>query len=109
MISETQILPSVRNLPKFLAETKYAEPDDPINSNYADLNQGLTFFQRMTTDPLMNKSFSGFMSGFAESRLDWTEIYDIEELVRGFDFGDTSKKLLVDIGGSRMCLFLRSP
>lgn len=92
----------MQNLPKFLAETAYEEPADPLNTNYSHLTpERLGFFQRMTTDTLLSKSFSGFMSGFAEFRLDWTEIYDIKELLRGFEFNDTRKKLLVDIGGSR--------
>lgn len=44
------------------------------------------------------------MSGFASLRLDWTEIYDVGNLLQGFEFDDTNKKLLVDIGGSRKCL-----
>lgn len=101
-IREMQITPSVKNFPKFLAESGYQEPVDPLNSNYSNVTpDGLTFFDHMTTHPLLSKSFSKVMSGFAEFRLDWTEIYDINELLRDFEFNDTGKKLLVDIGGSR--------
>lgn len=62
----------------------------------------------MTSDPVLSKSFRGFQSGFADFRLDWTDIFDIEGLLSGFDFGDTSRKLLVDVGGSRKLPLLSS-
>lgn len=100
--SETQVIPSVLNFPNFLARTNYQDPVDPLHSNYMDLTpERLNFFQRMSTDAQMNKSFSGFMSGYAEARLDWTQLYDFNELLHGFGFEDASHKLLVDVGGSR--------
>lgn len=106
-LSDTQLQPAARNLPGFLARTDYEEPIDPNNSNYAELTpEGLNFFQRMTSESVLSKSFRLFQSGFAEFRLDWTDIFDLEGLLKGFEFEDTRKKLLVDIGGSRKLPFL---
>lgn len=40
------------------------------------------------------------MQGFAEFRLDWTEIFDTNKLLDGFDFDSQDSKLIIEIGGS---------
>lgn len=42
------------------------------------------------------------MVGFADMRMDWTDIYDTDTLVKDFDF-DTKddNTLIVDVGGAR--------
>ncbi|KAI0538042.1 putative O-methyltransferase [Xylaria digitata] len=93
-------LDSSRNLPRFLARTAYAEPLDPRNSSYMDLtSERLGMFERCRANPDYQASFIGFMRGLAAYKLDWTEIYDTDILMSGFD-NNRAVPLLVDIGGA---------
>lgn len=57
-------------------------------------------FELFAEDEPWKKSFIGLMAGLGEIRFDWTEIYDSNELVNGFNFDDKDKTLIVDIGGA---------
>jgi hypothetical protein len=60
----------------------------------------LGLFARCQTDPRYLASFISFMSGFSEMKVDWTEVFDTDELIEGYE-RDSDDALLVDIGGGQ--------
>ncbi|KAI0437418.1 putative O-methyltransferase [Xylaria telfairii] len=93
-------LGSSQNLPRFLSVTGYAEPLDPQNTSYMDLTPDrLGMFERCRVNPDYQVSFIGFMRGLAAYKLDWTEIYDTNILMRDFR-ANGEEALLVDMGGA---------
>lgn len=92
--------PAPQNFPKFLAKTGYENPEDPAQTNYADVDpEGLTFFQRMEASPEVNFGFIRSMEGLAAEKAPWTDVYtDTPALLEGFD-KTISDVFLVDIAG----------
>ncbi|KAK2600778.1 hypothetical protein N8I77_010286 [Diaporthe amygdali] len=95
-------IPSTSNLPKWLARNHYEAPNDPKNTPYMDISPGkLGIFETWAKEPSLQASFIGMMVGFADMRMDWTDIYDTDRLVEGYDFGNNDGTLLVDVGGAQ--------
>lgn len=87
-------------VPKFLQKLQYETPLDPNLTGYMELTGGVKLFEMFARDPQAVEQFAGTMAAFADIKLDWTQIYDTEQLLKGFDFDEEGINILfVDIGG----------
>ena len=96
--------PMFHNLPAYLKATQYKRPTDPAWSafSYAKHFDG-SFFDYVQMHGRMAAAFDGTMQGYTVYRGSWVDSYPVDELVKGASEGQT---LVVDIGGSTVCLFL---
>lgn len=61
--------------------------------------EGLNFFHSLATSPQAQLAFAKDMEGLAAGKVDWTKIYDTNQLLDGYDLaGDGA--FLVELGGS---------
>lgn len=90
----------VSNLPNFLKETGYENPEDPAATNYADADpDGLSFSERLEASPEAQYAFVKIMEGLAANKAEWMDIYtETQALLDGFDPSDGGV-FMVDLGG----------
>ena len=85
--------------PDFLAKTNYRKPVDDKKSCYVDaFPEKKSFFERCSTDPVHQESFSSFMDLWGKHKRPWPEFYDTKVLLEGASLGDGSA-FIVDVGG----------
>lgn len=88
--------------PTFLRKMNYETPTDPNNTGFMAFTGGKKLFEMCALYPWMVEMFQAHMEAYADMRLDWTQIYDTEQLLVGFDFDKEAKNILfVDIGGGK--------
>lgn len=90
--------PGFRNLPFFLADTAYKNPEDLSKSNWQHMNKAdPNFFQWLESNSSISQDFGQVMMAYSASKPTLTEVYPIENLLTGWKKG---APLLVDVGGS---------
>lgn len=90
--------PGFGSLPAFLADTKYADPQDLTHSNWQKhTNSDLNFFEWLAANPKPSEEFNYTMMAYAASKPTFGELYASDNLINGWD---KQAPLLVDMGGS---------
>lgn len=95
---DTSTLPLAR-LPEFMRRTGYGDPRDKKDSPWTfGMQTEKDHFPWLNEHPDILQSFANHMSGYAEGRPLWMDLYPVKDrLTEGF-VGDTP--FIVDVGGS---------
>ncbi|KAI4252051.1 MAG: hypothetical protein L6R42_008130 [Xanthoria sp. 1 TBL-2021] len=94
--------------PNFLATTNYRKPVDDKNSCYIDaFPKKKSFFERCSTNPVHQESFSSFIDLWGKHKRPWPQFYDTEMLLEGANLSDGSAFVVVDVGGHHTIDLLR--
>ena len=88
-------------LPSFLAQNKYQNPTDPLNSaSQHGLKTDKHVFEFMGEDPTHLSDFNTFMSTQREGHQNWLDFYPADQqLGQGFTGGEDAV-MVVDVGGA---------
>ena len=94
--------PTLSNLPKYLAQTGYKNPENPIDGPWQYGHKTpLHFFDWLVANPNTFSAFNNHMSAYSQGRPSWmdTDFYPVHErLINGFK-ADGDSVLLVDQAG----------
>ena len=94
--------PALSNLPKYLAQTGYRNPENPVDGPWQYGHKTpLHFFDWLVANPKTFSAFNNHMSAYSQGRPSWMDpdFYPTEErLIKGFEAG-TDSVLLVDQAG----------
>ncbi|KAL4913627.1 S-adenosyl-L-methionine-dependent methyltransferase [Aspergillus aurantiobrunneus] len=94
-------LPVYHKTPKFLQETGYKNPADPLHGPFQYAHQtSLSCWDWLARNPGAMDRFNTFMEGSRANAPHWAEYFPVQErLLDGVDL--TNRPLLVDVGGGR--------
>lgn len=95
----THCIPCGVNLPSFLAKNQYREPLDTKKYDNNAETFGSVFFDYLQEDSTAGYNFTGTMAAVVNYKMDWTEVYNTADLLKGADLAGAAP-LLVDIGGN---------
>lgn len=94
--------PTLSKLPKYLAETGYKNPENPVDGPWQYGHRtSLHFFDWLVANPKTFSAFNNHMSAYSQGRPSWmdTDFYPVNErLINGFN-ADKGSVLLVDQAG----------
>ena len=102
------MLPCWQNIPKFLAETNYKNPDNIAKCPFQLAhNTNLTAFSWAQTQPSKFATFNTWMAASHGGPRTWLDVYSFTELYR--DVGPTTP-MFVDVGGGigTQCVALKT-
>lgn len=87
------------NLAPFLAKHGYKEPLDATKfDNFSDVF-GDVYFDYCQKDTIFGSGFQSYMTATRDYKMDWTEVYDTDQIIVGADLSEAAPPLFVDIGG----------
>ncbi|KAJ7276186.1 putative O-methyltransferase [Mycena haematopus] len=99
-----QLLPTMLELPSYLAQNGFQEPTDPENTAYINIGSNpekLAFFSRCRGRPEYQESFVALMANLNSWKRSWTDYFDTSTLVDEAVINNGKKTpIFVDVGGN---------
>ncbi|KAJ6516077.1 putative O-methyltransferase [Mycena sanguinolenta] len=99
-----QMLPTMLELPSYLAQNGFQEPTDAENTVYINMGSNpekLAFFARCRGKPEIQESFVALMANLNTWKRSWTDYFDTSTLVDEAVIKNGAKTpILVDVGGN---------